>query len=276
MSIAAMDEAMLALQTEANQTKGIALTLTTTGGGFLARVNQGNMYVRTVPHTERTFSFERLWTNIHRGDLMGAFRDNYTQRDVMLALRERFRKFNAAGIRTQIRNIIGFNIGGGSFDVDLALRGPELDKLVEYGEALKVRARDIGGLVDMDTTLQLDKPELRVVIDRARAADLRVIGTATAKSRVSVSIDLQPRVGTLSELNVIGCTVDEALTRAERFLDESLLTDQRVVRLIHGYGTGQLKRALAGFLQQHPLVARFATAPPEQGGGGVTVVELKE
>ena len=66
------------------------------------------------------------------------------------------------------------------------------------------------------------------------------------------------------------------LTRAERFLDESLLGDQRVLRLIHGYGTGQLKRALAGFLQQHPLVARFATAPPNQGGGGVTVVELKD
>jgi len=59
-------------------------------------------------------------------------------------------------------------------------------------------------------------------------------------------------------------------------LDESLLTDHRTVRVIHGYGTGQLKRALAGFLQQHPLVARFATAPPEQGGGGVTVVELKD
>ena len=46
--------------------------------------------------------------------------------------------------------------------------------------------------------------------------------------------------------------------------------------LIHGYGTGQLKRALAGLLRQHPLVARFDAAPPEQGGGGVTVVELKE
>jgi DNA mismatch repair protein MutS2 len=54
------------------------------------------------------------------------------------------------------------------------------------------------------------------------------------------------------------------------------MSDQRVVRFIHGYGTGQLKRALAGFLQQHPLVARFDPAPPEQGGGGVTVVELKE
>ena len=50
-----------------------------------------------------------------------------------------------------------------------------------------------------------------------------------------------------ADLNVIGCTVDEAIARAERFLDESLLTDQRVVRFIHGYGTGQLKRALTGF-----------------------------
>jgi DNA mismatch repair protein MutS2 len=91
-----------------------------------------------------------------------------------------------------------------------------------------------------------------------------------------VHVELQPREMSPSDLNVIGCTVDEAISRAERFLDESLLADQRVVRLIHGYGTGQLKRALAGFLEQHPLVARFATAPPEQGGGGVTVVELKD
>jgi HAE1 family hydrophobic/amphiphilic exporter-1 len=174
MSIAAMDEAMLALQAVARETRGVALTLTSTGGGFLARVNQGNMYVRTVPHTERTFTFERLWASLLRGDPRAAFRGNYTQRDVMLGLRQAFRTFNAAGIRTQVRNIVGFNIGGGSFDIDLALRGPELEKLVEYGETLKARAREIGGIVDVDTTLQLDKPELRVVIDRDRAADLRV------------------------------------------------------------------------------------------------------
>jgi DNA mismatch repair protein MutS2 len=107
--------------------------------------------------------------------------------------------------------------------------------------------------------------------------DLLVIAVAqTTPARVSVNVALQPRETTQADLNVIGCTVDEAIARAERFLDESLLGDQRVVRFIHGYGTGQLKRALTGFLQQHPLVARFATAPPEQGGGGVTVVELKE
>jgi DNA mismatch repair protein MutS2 len=124
-----------------------------------------------------------------------------------------------------------------------------------------------------DGTADLDVRGKRM---RASVRDLRVVGGAPAAARVSVNVELQPREGTPADLNVIGCTVDEAISRAERFLDESLLTDQRVVRLIHGYGTGQLKRALAGFLQQHPLVARFATAPPEQGGGGVTVVELKD
>jgi DNA mismatch repair protein MutS2 len=112
---------------------------------------------------------------------------------------------------------------------------------------------------------------------RASLRDLRVVGAAPASPpRVNVHVELQPRETSPVDLNVIGCTVDEALTRTERFLDEALLTDHRVVRLIHGYGTGQLKRAIAAFLQQHPLVARFATAPPEQGGGGVTVVELKD
>ena len=134
-----------------------------------------------------------------------------------------------------------------------------------------------------DGTADLDVRGKRM---RASVRDLRVVGAAPATARVSVNVHLADGgressggidgSGLAADLNVIGCTVDEAISRAERFLDESLLTDRRVVRFIHGYGTGQLKRALTGFLQQHPLVARFAIAPPEQGGGGVTVVELKD
>jgi len=113
---------------------------------------------------------------------------------------------------------------------------------------------------------------------RARIDELRVMGGAPAAgpAPVRVNVDLQPRHGSLAELNVIGCTVDEALSRAERFLDEATMGDLRSVRVIHGYGTGQLRRAIAGFLQTNPLVAAFSPAAPEQGGGGVTVVELKE
>src|SRR5437773_7763839 len=171
MSLAAMDEGMQALAKEARETKGVALTLASAGGGFLNRVNQGYMYVRTVPHTERTVSLHRIWDGIRHGDPLAAFRGNYSQREIIAALRQKYRKFFANGYRPQIRNIAGFNIGGGTFDIDLALRGPDLEKLAEYGEILKTRARALGGVVDVDTTLQLDKPELRVVIDRARAAD---------------------------------------------------------------------------------------------------------
>jgi DNA mismatch repair protein MutS2 len=111
---------------------------------------------------------------------------------------------------------------------------------------------------------------------RAALGDVRAIAGAGGRSQVRVNVDLQPRASSLSELNVIGCTVDEALARAEKFLDDSTVTDQRTLRIIHGHGTGQLRRAFAEFLKEHPLVAKFETAPQDQGGGGVTVVELKD
>src|SRR5439155_8571793 len=73
------------------------------------------------------------------------------------------------------------NIGAGNYEIDFVIRGPELEKLAEYTEALRVRAPELG-VADADTTLKLNKPELRVDIDRNRAADLGVssrdIGTA--------------------------------------------------------------------------------------------------
>jgi DNA mismatch repair protein MutS2 len=139
----------------------------------------------------------------------------------------------------------------------------------------------VGGLGLEGTVLALHDREAEVDVRgkrlRARVDDLRVVAaTTSAPPRVRVNVELQPRTGTLTELNVIGCNVDEALARAEKFLDDAAMGEQRTVRVIHGYGTGQLRRAIAGLLQSHPLVAHFAAAPAEQGGGGVTVVELKE
>ena len=91
-----------------------------------------------------------------------------------------------------------------------------------------------------------------------------------------MSVDLKPREGLLTELNVIGCTVDQAVDRVSRFLDQTLMTDIQEVRIVHGHGTGQLRKGLAAYLKTHPLVAKFYSAPQEQGGGGATIVELKE
>ena len=75
---------------------------------------------------------------------------------------------------------------------------------------------------------------------------------------------------------MIGAHADEAVTRVEKFLDAAMLSELKSVRIIHGYGTGQLRRAIAEFLRTQPFVSHFAPAPDNQGGGGVTVVELKE
>jgi DNA mismatch repair protein MutS2 len=148
---------------------------------------------------------------------------------------------------------------------------------VTVGARVSVGSMGLEGTVTSlhDHTAEVDVRGKRM---RANVRDLRVLGTAAAvpAARVNVHVELQPRESTPTELNVIGCTVDEALTRVERFMDQSMLGDHRVLRFVHGHGTGQLKRAIAGFLQQHPLVANISPAPANQGGGGVTLAELKD
>ena len=115
---------------------------------------------------------------------------------------------------------------------------------------------------------------------RAKVKELRVLGKPASgtvpAAQVRVNVTLQPRDGLLNEINVIGCNVDEALSRTERLLDDTLVTEQKSVRVVHGYGTGQLRRAIVSLLKDHPQVASFHHAPPGQGGDGVTVVELKD
>jgi DNA mismatch repair protein MutS2 len=75
---------------------------------------------------------------------------------------------------------------------------------------------------------------------------------------------------------VIGATVDEALARLEKFLDDALLADNRRLRIVHGHGTGRLRDAIRAFLKEHALVASVAAAPDNEGGQGATVIELKD
>ena len=112
----------------------------------------------------------------------------------------------------------------------------------------------------------------------AKVKELRVIGgpSQQAPARVRVNVDLKTREGMLSELNVIGLTVDQAVDRVSRFLDDTLVTDLQQVRIVHGHGTGQLRKGLAAFLKTHPQVEKYYAAPDNQGGGGATIVELKE
>jgi hydrophobic/amphiphilic exporter-1 (mainly G- bacteria), HAE1 family len=183
-SLTVMNEVMQAVDAELQQTPGVRLVLSTAGGGFLGGVNGGNAWVRIAPHEERTLSLTKLWNATKSLQPWNVFRGNYKQSDVMQDVRRRLRKFSP--VRVAVRNQGSFNFGpGGNFDINFVLRGPEIEKLSEYAEELKRRSLEVGGFTDLDSTLVLDKPELRVQIDRARAADL---GVSTADIAQSLSV----------------------------------------------------------------------------------------
>lgn len=171
-NIESLNESMLEIEKDLRSTPGVRLVLSSLGGSFLGAVNQGSAYVRIAPHDERVFSLTKLWNAIKEGHPLAAWRGNYTQRDVMQEVRQRLQKY--APIRFNVRNAPSFNIGGGNFDIDFVFRGPELTQLAKYADTLREKTKEIGGIVDADTTLKLDKPELRVHINRDRAADLGV------------------------------------------------------------------------------------------------------
>jgi DNA mismatch repair protein MutS2 len=93
---------------------------------------------------------------------------------------------------------------------------------------------------------------------------------AAHTARGATSLPASKRIP--EELNLIGCTVEEALSQADKFLDDALLSEYRHVRLIHGHGTGRLKNALREWLSAHPNVEKLES----DSRGGVTVVELKD
>ena len=152
--------------------------------------------------------------------------------------------------------------------------------LAAVGDKVAVSPLGLEGVVQ---SIDGDRAEVDVRGKRMRAkiGELRVLvpaaAVASATPRVRVHVDLAPRPGgSLTEINVIGNNAEEAVGRVDRFLDDAASTDLRSLRIVHGYGTGTLRRAIAEFLRTHPLVSSFGPAPDNQGGGGATVVELKE
>jgi len=82
--------------------------------------------------------------------------------------------------------------------------------------------------------------------------------------------------GATDELNVIGMTVEEATGRLDKFLDDAALANRSQVRIIHGHGTGALRKGIGTFLASHPLVEKHSFETEERGGKAITIVELQK
>ena len=95
---------------------------------------------------------------------------------------------------------------------------------------------------------------------------------ATPRRTDSKGSDAEPDVS--AELNLIGKRVEEALDESDRFLDRALLEGRGAVRIIHGFGTGALRKGLREHLRKHPAVRSFRGGNEREGGDGATVVVL--
>ena len=179
-SLSSMEAVLDRVYQELNGMPGIKHMVCLVGTGYLQAVNSARVYIRLVDVEDRVFSLSRLWKKTLEGKPMDAFKDVYTQRDVMAAVRAKFKQFT--DLRGRVGNVQSLNQGSAPYDIDFVIRGPEIAALYKYSEALRTKALQIPGLVDIDTTLRINKPELRVFIDRERAADLGVDASDIASS----------------------------------------------------------------------------------------------
>jgi DNA mismatch repair protein MutS2 len=157
---------------------------------------------------------------------------------------------------------------------------------IVVGDRVKLRSFGSVGIVDQ---IKNGVAEVRVKSLRLREKleNLDLVEATTPKPQAGKLEKLRRSAATenrlapaddkaQSELNVIGQTTDEAVDAVDKFLDEASLASLSKVRIIHGHGTGALRRAIGALLDGHPHVSRFLPAPPDQGGAGATLVELRQ
>jgi DNA mismatch repair protein MutS2 len=150
--------------------------------------------------------------------------------------------------------------GGESEDVSAGdwVTGP---RLPEPAEVLQLEGET--AMVQLGA-MRLHLPR-RELVKVARPADKRPRSPVRGPAR---SVPL--------ELNLRGLTVAEALDALDRYLDEALLAGLPWARIVHGKGTGALRRAVQDLLREHPAVRAFRLGEPGEGGDGVTVVQLDD
>jgi DNA mismatch repair protein MutS2 len=127
------------------------------------------------------------------------------------------------------------------------------------------------------TSAEIEAGPLRMKVGIDEITGIEGARTSTPRSsKGSITVRAQAsdeRTG--GEINLIGCTVEEATERVDKFLDEAALANRSRVRIIHGHGTGALRKGLAQFLSKHPLVDNQSFETEERGGKAVTIVELR-
>jgi len=171
------------------------------------------------------------------------------------------------------------------------VRAPNEARELRVGDRVKLKTFGTIGIIDR---IKGNEAELRVgsLHMREKLRNLQLLADDDNRQRLksgslekmgkraATELHLHSRIQdskfqNSSELKLIGKTTDEAVDLIDRFLDEAFLNGQHEVRIIHGHGTGALRKAVVGLLADHPHVEQFAPAPQDKGGSGATIVHLR-
>ena len=134
------------------------------------------------------------------------------------------------------------------------------------------------GIQGQQAEIDVRGKRLRAPLQGSARASARRRSRATPHAAtVRVNVDLKPREGSAerAERHRLHRRSGRR-SRRRSFSTRRSSPISSEIRIVHGHGTGQLRKGLAAYLKDHPLVAKFYAAPQEQGGGGATIVELKE
>ncbi len=166
-----------------------------------------------------------------------------------------------------------------------------LEPVVDTGKTLAagddVRHRSLGWSGRIDKLVKVKgsmKADVLVRGKRMRCelAELMFDGSSTAKNKTKRRFGAPKPTVTVSaskanvgaELMLVGQRVDPALDLLDAYLDQAVVANLDQIRVVHGFGSGQLMKAVRDHLHGHPMVRKFEAAPRELGGGGATVVVL--
>jgi DNA mismatch repair protein MutS2 len=160
---------------------------------------------------------------------------------------------------------------------------PELVQQVSEGDTVKLRS--LGRNAVIRRKLDADRFEveagiMKMTVPRADIAEVVVRASASPVHQArakGISVRLgSDDLSAPSEINVIGQNVDDATREVEKFVDRAFLAGMPRIRIVHGSGMGILRKAIRQYLQKHPHVANVSEPPQNEGGGGATVVELRQ
>ncbi|RLC79001.1 MAG: endonuclease MutS2 [Chloroflexi bacterium] len=144
---------------------------------------------------------------------------------------------------------------------------------IRPGDTVMVRPLNTKGRV-----IAIDGPEAEVQVGPARTrvglTDLELLAATTFSEPTGRGISVSAVTSPGERLDLRGCTVEEALSQLDRRLDAAFRAGLPWVSIIHGKGSGALRRAVREFLADYPLVGDYESAKPKEGGSGVTVAKL--